>query len=204
MGAGLVIVFSAIVLMPIGLVFGLLFSFVGLPVFRWLRRVPAEKRKRSVRARLHAACLFAVVFVVVICGLGIYNSCKDQGNYWEYRGAFDFWRMPLEEPYELVMIDEVDYASISKWQNSRCIVSGIRRYEKRGPLIAGYRESRSSGSEDAGWFLFDCDTGHAEVFDAKQEFIDVCEKRGFSEPIRMRSIPQNWESYWKDPNRRRG
>ena len=203
MGPLFVIIFWAILLTPAGLVLGLVLSFIGFPVFHRLRKTPAEKRNTGCLQRILAAYLFTVVFVPTICGLGLYLSYKDQNNFWEYKGAFDFWRMPLEEPYQLVIIDTMEQAGISKWQDGSYIVYGILKYEKRGQLVAGYCERRTFKPEKTGWFLFDCVTGKAVDFGSEQLFVEACEKRGFSPPIQMKTIPENWTLYWKDPNRRK-
>jgi len=151
------------------------------------------------------SALFALAFVVVMCGLGIYVMEKDSGNYWEYEGAWDFYRMPLEEPYELVMIDTMDSASINKWKEGSTIVGDIVEYEKRGALIAGHCQhtSYSFYTKDKPWFVFDCATGQVDTYASKEAFEDACTQKGFSLPLDMKSIRENWNAYWGNPNRRR-
>ena len=203
MGPLFVIILWVLILTPIGLILGLLLSFIGFPVFHRLRKTPIEKRKTGWLRRLLVAFLFTMLFIPTICGLGLYLSFKDQDNYWEYHGAFDFWRMPLEEPYQLVMIDTIEQAGISKWRDGSYIVYGILEYEKRGQLVAGYYEHKPFKPEEKGWFLFDCVTGKAEDFRSEQLLTEACEKRRFSPPIQMKTILENWTLYWDDPNRRR-
>lgn len=203
MGPLFVVIFWAVLLTPIGFGLGLLLSFIGFPVFHTLKRTPVDERNTSYARRRRVASVFTVLFVPTICGLGLYLSYKDEGDYWEYQGAFDFWRMPLEEPYELVMIDVTDEAAISEWQDGTNIVSGIRKYEKRGHLVAGYYEREFFNSKESGWFLFDCASGRAEKFGTEQSLTETCATRGFSPPIQMKTIHENWTLYWKNPNRRR-
>jgi hypothetical protein len=190
-------------LTPVGLILGLLLSFIGFPLFHKLRKTPDGIKKAGCLKKILAAFLFTVVFVPTIIGLGLWLSYKDQNNFWEYQGAFDFWRMPLEEPYQLVMIDTIEQAGISKWQDGSSIINGIAKYEKRGSLIAGYCERKTFKPEKAGWLLFDCVTGKAEFFASEQLLTETCEKRGFSPPIQMKTIRENWILYWQDLNRRR-
>ncbi len=138
-----------------------------------------------------------------MCGLGIYLSCKNENNYWEYRGAFDFYRVPLEEPYELAMVDDLDDAAIGRWKEGGHIVSGIQMYEKRGPLVAGYRRRSSGTSDKPRWFLFDCVTGQTDRFESREALSEACRSRGFDPPMRMRTIRENWTLYWQNPRRRR-
>jgi len=203
MGPLFVIIFWSFILTPVGLVLGLLLSFIGIPIFHRVRRTPVEKRKTGFLRKLLVAFCFSLVFVPAMLVFGFCISYTNPDNYWEYQGAFDFWRMPLEEPYELVMIDTKDKAGISKWKENSSIISDIAKYEKRGQLVVGYCEHRTSRSEKSEWFLFDCTKGMAEDFASEQLLVEACAKKDFSPPLQMKTIRENWTSYWKDPNRRK-
>jgi hypothetical protein len=202
MGPGCVVFLWAIVLAPVGMVLGFLFSYVYLPLREWFVGPPVEVRKPGCGRRTGIGCLFTILFVPAVCGFLIFLSFKDENNYWAYEGAFDFWRMPLEEPYELVMIDTLDHAGIGKWKENSFIIHGITEYEKRGPLLAGYYSDHFH-PETKGWFLFDCRTGNLERFPTETQFSAACAEQGFTNPVRMRTIQENWDLYWSNPNRRR-
>ncbi|OGV61497.1 MAG: hypothetical protein A2283_12745 [Lentisphaerae bacterium RIFOXYA12_FULL_48_11] len=203
MGAGFVVIFWAIILTPIGFIGGLLLSYVAIPIYYRLFGIAEEKRRIIGFKKFGLSVLFTIVFVPSMCGLGIYLMERDVDNYWESQGAWDFWRMPLEEPYELVMIDTMDQVGISKWKDGSYIVYGIQKYEKRGQLVLGYYERKPFNPDEKGWFLFDCATGKAEEYESEQALEKISAKRGFSPPIQMKTISENWSLYWNNPNRRR-
>ena len=111
--------------------------------------------------------------------------------------------MPLEEPYQLSMVDNIDDAAIDKWKKGCSIVSWISKYEKRGTLVAGFCEKNRFRDYEKKWFIFDCASGSIEKFKSEEEFLQACETHGFSKPVNMKTIKENWALYWKDPNRRK-
>jgi hypothetical protein len=140
MGPPFVMIFWAVLLTPVGVLIGLLLSFLGPFIYYRFRGVPREKRRCGWRFRRTLTVCFTALFVPSMCALGPFLSFAGSGNYWSYQGAFDYWRMPLEPPYELVMIDTQDDAAICKWKDGAAIVWGIKKYEKRGSLVAGFCE----------------------------------------------------------------
>ncbi|MEN6335537.1 MAG: hypothetical protein ABFE01_14905 [Phycisphaerales bacterium] len=204
MGPLFVMLFWAILLTPIAILLGVMLSFVAPFIYYQVRSTPLEKRRRGVPFRSVIAVGFTVLFVPSTCIFLLFLSFAGSDDYWNYRGAFDYWRMPLEPPYELVMIDVPDDASIQKWDNSDgpAIIWDIVKYEKRGSLIAGFCED-DRGLRQPAWFLFDCQTGTVSTFVDEQSLNNACTQDGFPLPLAMRSIRENWDSYWKDPNRRK-
>jgi hypothetical protein len=204
MGPALVIIFWAILLTPLGLFLGLVLMFSGTSILYFFHSTPKEKRL-SGWAKFGFSFLFTMAFVPVMCIFGIYMMEKDTNNYWESEGAWYYWRMPIEEPYELVMIDTMDNASIGKWKDGSAIVADIIEYEKRGPILAGRCRDRrlDSNTNTEHWFLFDCTTGRADEYVDKETFETACRQKGLCLPLAMKSIQDNWDQYWRDPNRRK-
>ncbi|MHC4585076.1 MAG: hypothetical protein ACYS3N_11130 [Planctomycetota bacterium] len=203
MGPLFVIIFWVIILIPIGFIIGAFLFFGGIPFIYWILKVPKEKRRIGLLWRFLLTIIFPVIFVPTMCVVGIYLMEKDTDDYWKSKGAWDYWRMPLEEPYELSMVDTMDDASIGKWKNGRSIVWGISKYEKRGTLVAGFCEKKQFRGKQNKWFIFDCTSGSIEEFKSEEEFHQACETHGFSQPVNMKTIKENWALYWKDPNRRK-
>lgn len=203
MGAGFVIIFWAIMLAPIGFLIGSCLSFLGIPFAYRLFKIPKEKRRIGLFWRFVFTIVFTVIFVPTICAVGIYLMEKDIDDYWNSQGAWDYWRMPLEEPYELSMVDTLDHAAIRRWKKGGSIVWGISKYEKRGTLVAGRCEKNQFGLNENRWFVFDCASGSIEEFKSSEEFLQACENYGFSQPINMKTIKENWSLYWNDPNHRK-
>lgn len=198
MSASFVILFWMVLLAPVGFLLGLVFVCVGGRIFG----VP--KKRLGCAAKVGLAVLFSGAFVVVMCGLGIYAMEKDSDDYWEYQGAWDFWRMPLEEPYQLVMIDTFDTAMIGRWKvDGDVLVGSIDRYEKRGGLVAGHTLDKWRQTESKAWFLFDCGTGEVRRFETKALLEEACAERGFGPPVCMESIDENWKRHWREWEKRK-
>ena len=202
MGPIIVIIFWAILLAPLGLFLGLVLMFAGTSILYRFRNTPKEKRL-SAWAKFGFSVLFTMAFVPVMCIFGIYMMEKDTNNYWKSEGAWDYWRMPLEEPYELVMIDTMDSASIGKWKDGSAIVADIIEYEKQGSVLAGHCRDICFGSNAEHWVLFDCTTGRADDYANKEALETACQQRGLRMPLAMKSIQANWDQYWRDPNQRK-
>ncbi len=202
MGIGFIMIFWLIFLTPIGVVIGAILSFVVPVLYYEIRRTPPEKRRRGLLFHCGFTVVFAMLFAPSVCGLLFFLASVGSDDYWNYEGAFDYYRMPLEPPYQLSMTDTLDDAGIFKWKERSGIVWNITKYEKRGPLIAGFREEERTSREPP-WFLFDCRNGKAFKFVDEKSLNRACAENGFAPPLTMRSIRENWDSYWKDPNRRR-
>jgi hypothetical protein len=97
MGPLFVLVFWGILLTPVALLLGGGVSFLAPFLYYRLCGVPPDKRRRGFLFRGSIIFLFTVLFIPSICMLGFVLSFSNADDYWNYQGAFDFWRMPLEE-----------------------------------------------------------------------------------------------------------
>jgi len=204
MGPLVDLIFVGAVLFPYGLVIGLPLSLVGIPVLHRIRNTPKGKRRVGVRRRLRISAAFASVFVVVVLGDALFRMYKDQDDYWRYEGAFDFFRMPLEEPYELQMVDALDAAYIGKWQESGTLIGRIVRYERRANFLIGETTDESfpdRNSRPSGWFIFDLTSGHLCKYRSLSELREEAPSHGILPPFAFQSIKDNWDHYWANPHR---
>jgi energy-coupling factor transporter transmembrane protein EcfT len=155
------------------------------------------------------AFLAAIVIPASVVLLGGVCVCMDSmyaWDYWRYNGVLDSFRMPLEPPYELLMIDTIDYASIEVWkEDSTSQLSGITHYEKRGYLIFGEISKEKFDSrrteEDRKWFIFDLSNGDKSIFESEEDFAAELANRGV-ESIKLKTVLQNWNEYWEHPRRK--
>jgi hypothetical protein len=200
---GLLFIYLAIILTPIGFLIGACLCLGWVQFIYWLFKVPKEKRSINLLWRFVLTIVFTVIFVLTMC-IGIYLIIGiDTYDYWKSPGAWDYGRIPLEEPYELSMVDTKNHAAIAKWKKGGNIVWGISKYEKRGILVAGCCEKNQFSQNENKWFIFDCDSGSIEEFKSEEEFLQTCENHGFSQPLNMKTIKENWALYWYNPNRRK-
>jgi hypothetical protein len=202
MGPLFVLVTLSIVLFPVGVVVGFILSFLAVPIFHRVRNTPKEDRRIGIPRRLRVSAAFAFVFMVAVLGIGLCDSYKDVNDYWRYEGAFDFFRMPLEEPYELVMIDALDEAHIGKWRESGTLIGGIVRYERRASFLIGETSGEAFADRDSpptGWFIFDLASGRLYEYRSFHELREGAARHGIQPPFDFQSIKDNWDHYWANP-----
>ena len=187
-----------------GLILGSILSYFYLAVYHRARRIPARKQGIGWLRRLALVFLLGFVVGPLFCATYMYVVTIDHHDLRSDRIPADMQRMLLEKPYELTMDDTFEHASIvGEWENSSSIVSGVERYEKNGPYIAGYCGEGLSGSRKVTWFLFDCGTGLVQEFDSEQSMTEAWQRLGLAAPLRMKTIRENWDLYWSNPDRRR-
>lgn len=187
----------------------LCFLFFVLPVLI-KKSKPASSGKPRIWKRIFLSLLFSFLCAIVIpiglllLGGGIvWIDSMDSTDYWKYNGSMDYFRMPLEPPYELVMVDIIDNASIQIWQDS----SGgqlwdITCYEKRGALMFGETSKDHFASErppeEKEWFIFDLSNGDKILFQNEDEFVAALHDKGIVE-FNLKTVQQNWNEYWENP-----
>jgi len=198
-------VFWGVLFAPVAFVMGVGLSYLIPAIKSRTKRHPAAEENKPVGCltRGAQALLFAFIIDVGVCICGVAIVAVRSNNYWEYDGCGDFWRMPLEPPYQLEMINSLDEASIGEWKSNKWHLGGVTQYVKQGNIVAG-RFSNSFGEKTmSGFFLFDCKTGRLERFDEEKAFNSACADWGLPQPVTLKSVKENWGLYWDDPNRRR-
>ena len=197
------IVFWGILFAPVAFVMGVGLSYL-VPAIRSRTRPSnaTEGKPIGCLTRGSQALLFAFIIDAGVCICAVLLMAFRSNNYWEDAGFGDFWRMPLEPPYQLEMIDSLDEASIGEWKSNKWHLGGVTKYVKEGDILAG-RFNNSGETRTNGYFLFDCKTGRLEKFDEEKAFNSACAERGLAQPATLNSVKENWNLYWDDPNRRR-
>ena len=199
----LFIVVWGLILSPIALLMGVVLSYFIPYLCGRFRHTPTDNRQIGCLTRGAWALFFAVILEFVACASYLLVSFPQSNDYWNYAGVGDYWRMPLEPPYELTMLNSLDEASISEWKSKGWIFAGIKQYEKRGNLIAGRYTNPFNQPEESGYFVFDCGTGDLKKFDQEDLFRKACAEKGFATPLTLKLVNDNWNLYWSDPKRRK-
>jgi len=141
---------------------------------------------------------------VVLLGLRIIGSRRSR--YWSSQGSYDTYRMPLEYPYELFMIDEIRAAEIRTWPGSGDMewigIRDICWVCKKENLLLGLT-SHETG-EGYIWFVFDCASGKIEKFSTQDEYLRRVAELGFTEEPKLIPLPEFWDSFWADPGNWKG
>ena len=203
---------GAFLLIPVCFVGTFILCLLILPFFYKKRNQDSSGKLRAYK-RILLSLLFAILAAIVIPfsflllgGVCLAIDSMYAWDYWRYDGVLDSFRMPLEPPYELLMIDTIDYASIRIWKgDSLNQLSGITHYEKRGYLIFGERSNERlefrRTEKDREWFIFDLSNGDKSIFESEEDFAAELAKRGI-ENINLKTVLQNWKEYWKHPRRK--
>jgi len=187
------------VLVPVGLCLGALIGFGVVPFVQKLRSrrsgVQPVKAPMGLRIGLQIGLrtglmiLVCAIFVPVMLCLGGYLMEKDLDDYWASKGAWDWWRMPLEYPYELIAVGSLDMGSISNWETDEQPVFGVTRFYKSGNIVAGEIAANYS-SYQGQWFSFDCSNGQVAWYDSKVEFHQALDELAVEENMRL-----YWDSH---------
>lgn len=131
--------------------------------------------------------------IVGVWGYWIYGTT----DYYGYGGDFDYYRIPLDYPYEISMIDTTDCGDITKWQEDRIILGGITQYHKQDNIIIGKISSECFFSHKSEWFSFDTSTGKAVLYASEKEYEQAIKELGFSKVPELLMLDDNARLYWK-------
>jgi len=118
-------------------------------------------------------------------------------NYSRFQGYHDYYRMPLEYPFELISFDSLKTMSIGVWQRDMhpLYVDEIHALRKEGHLLLGMSLSPDH-SQARSYFIFDCRTGETQVFAARCEWSEALQQHGCAEPPELLTVREYWDSYW--------
>ena len=141
-------------------------------------------------------------FFFLMCGVFGYQVYREN-DFYGYGGDFDYWRTPLDYPYEITMIDVTDCGHITRWKDGGFIVAGITHYHKQDNIIVGKSSSTCFPHEKSEWFSFDTTTGIATEYETKAEYQQALKELGFSEEPELLTLEENVRLYW-DKYRKRG
>lgn len=166
-----------------------------------------DKNFRNVKYTI--TILFLVMMLLLLlgitCTVRIIDFMKG-GDYWSSQGDYDTYRMPLEYPYELFMIDEIRSATIRTWPGSKqglwIDMYDIQKVFKQENLLFG--ETGHSSGKGFIWFIFNCESGRLEEFKAEEEFWKRAKELGFLGEPKLIPIKEYWDSFWSNPKNWRG
>jgi len=130
-----------------------------------------SKLSVQFNSRFIIRTMIAVVALTAIgfCSYQTYFAKEDFNN---YAGSGDYWRIPLQYPYEISIVDTFDYAALTQWKNSTSIVWPVQKYAVKNSYLIGVSISRDSGALER-WFLFDMNTGSIQYYSTEQEFLSA-------------------------------
>jgi hypothetical protein len=192
----------------VGLLFGFLVSFAGIPLYEKLRHSTNDRRKTSNLKKSVIAASIAAAVVVISTGIVTYATLSLYSNvddFSEFTGGTDWWRIPLDYPYELGTTDLGRDADLRVWKEHRSLLLGITRYHKRGSLLVGellperaLARLQLETYPEGAWFSFDCNSGEVTTLLTIEEYRAYLNESGFETEPELLTIRQQHLLYWKN------
>jgi len=124
-------------------------SIFVIPIYNKRIRIPRGRRPiiRAHRFFASIGLAFLITMAIIITLFKDFSSHKApqriikwliaENSYWTSRGFYDWWRMPLEYPYELVTTNPWTDADIREWRKTKIIVYRITRYYRDNGILIG-------------------------------------------------------------------
>jgi len=194
MGAWKVILFWEVITFPIVLVLGAALVFACRPLYYRVRHIPRSERHMTWKRTCSLVLACGCAFTILICGLNFYDMFGDADDYWKSKGGWHFWRLPLEEPYELRMVDSMEQGSIAAWKQADVLVARVLEYDQQGSIVVGVRAGDSARQLE--WFLFDTKTGESKRYQSRRDLEQESLSRGLALPLQMETVRTHWYSDW--------
>lgn len=183
LGIYLTIMFFLVVIVPVCFVIGAIlvaFFFRSKPYIGWIKRIGLTIVAGTV------LCVSVIIFLV-ICQLFYQNS------YWNYSGDFDFYRMPLQYPFQIEAADDIELGFMSVWKThgtDDLNIYGISAIYMSEQIIMGHYEE--------GFFLIDCQKQESQTFTQQTEYLNALQAIGFDNEPEMTTLTDMWNEYEAD------
>jgi hypothetical protein len=172
MGPAFVLLLYMIIAAILGFAAGAVLAFVVIPLYKRFRRPNAWlQRRQFIKAYglvqmlvvLLGTTTAAVASVAALTvGLTLWEL-QYEDDYWMAAGMYDYWRWPLEYPYQFEAVDDVDDAHLCVWgDGGGTLVAGVTAYRKSGSILIG---EFNSGDSEHRYFTFDCTSGAVAYLD---------------------------------------
>lgn len=182
-----------------GIGFSALFFAVPITVFLylflWLFRVFGKPRgstalswiPRGVKESAVIFGLSAFAYVGVIAA-----SFRNTGSFEKDSGSGDYWRVPLEYPFQLSMVDGLESACLTKWDASGssmpCIIRGVSS--------CAMTRGRFIGETGNGYIIYDFKTDALISVGGIDSLKNELGRQGIPFP-ELRTIREFYDGYWK-------
>lgn len=166
----------------------------GVPLYYRLRRVPPPRRRIGPGARLLLTLAFAGLVSTTVVGYELYVKISTRNDFHRFQGEQAYWRMPLQEPWELRMHGAMDTGSIGRWREAVPVLDNVAGVAIQGGFVAGtFVAPDTSG---AGWFLFDGGSAAVQRFKTPAAFLRACREAGFDVPVAIETVRHTWYVHW--------
>lgn len=133
-------------------------------------------------------------FISAISFFGIITLYTQYISFYTSRGHSDFYRIPLEKPYQLTSIDGIETFAIGKWQRSRSLISRIYKVSKENGVIIGIARQKAKGQPI--YFTFSPSTGALSQCSTQKEFKKLLTSHSISS-FNLQSPEEYWKAHWQ-------
>ena len=159
------------------------------------KRTPVRTQEESTRKTCLSATLSDSVKATV------------PSDFYEWPGEWDFYRMPLVFPYQLIGSDTTDTLQLERFNGKDSIQKpnvssdAVRRKTGLAIILSHLSFDRSmilfmtEGKKDFGVFSFS--TGQVEFFSTEKELWETVRTRGFTGPNELVPVSIAFDNYWE-------
>ena len=146
-------------------------------------------KKKSKLLKFILSASLSVVTTFLIFGILAWYSF----GYWNDSGWADSYRVPLEKPYHLIMIDQPNNGSIDIWdedsKRDNPNISGIDSLNKFNNYVVGYNRQ---------YFIFNCSSGKTGRFYTESLYRDWLDSLHIDRDIKLMSTEDYYHAYWRE------
>lgn len=132
-------------------------------------------------------------------------------EWFTYDGFRDWQRIPLVYPYEIHMIDVMDYCSLGSYRGGAVADPNHSVEQVQNPsrithfsfdrrlLLGRMGPTRIEPDEPISWFIFDFGTRAVQHFATEQEMLDVARAQGYTGDTTLKTPETQWNDYFISP-----
>jgi len=175
-------------------------NWVGPLVLKVLGN-PMSLNAKLISIRGSSIMVIAGIASFGISVLSVPYSFWQEGDYWKYEGAYDYWRVPLGHPYQLACGDVTENCWIDKWEESESyspdLVSGINEVTQVDSIVIGLGRPTMTEDLTVRWFALNAITGDLQFYPDGNSFASALDSLGLDSIPRLKSIHRFIRDYWK-------
>ena len=129
-----------------------------------------------------------ILFLVIFIGMILLPGCDDfptrpGEGFYSYQGYRDWWRIPLDYPYQIYIVDSFEQGYFEKYDPSTLVA------EAKGDVLIS--EITAFAENDKYWlfkskkafFLFDITTQKVQQIDSEKEFLKLLSQQKLPLPV---------------------
>ncbi|MBO7327493.1 MAG: hypothetical protein J6W00_01815, partial [Lentisphaeria bacterium] len=142
-----------------------------------------------------------ILFLVIFIGMILLPGCDDfptrpGEGFYSYQGYRDWWRIPLDYPYQIHIVDSFEQGYFEKYDPSTLVA------EAKGDVLIS--EITAFAENDKYWLfkskkafsLFDITTQKVQQIDSEKEFLKLLSQQKLPLPV-WKNLAALYKERWK-------